>query len=200
LTGTTSFKKWQKKDVVVIDVGGGSVEFVHGRAGKIIQCKSLPLGCVRVRDSLLSRQPADAESLAGALGILHEKMSRGFAKFIGLDCFLLGSGGTMVTLAALQRPGRGAVDLQHLEGLALSKTGVESRLNRLARSTLQELQANPRIPPRRAEVLTAGCCVFYAALLALDAPSIHCTTRGLRYGVWQKMLAPKPYHTVRHPN
>ncbi|MDD5262601.1 MAG: hypothetical protein PHD76_12220 [Methylacidiphilales bacterium] len=198
--GTTSFHKWQEKEVVVIDVGGGSVEFVYGRKGKVLKNKSLPLGCVRVRDSLLPHQPASATQLYEAIEILAKKMTAGFQSFLGLDAFLLGSGGTMMTLTALHPASYALPDIHHYEGMAIRQLEMQERLESLAVSPLAELRSNPRIPTLRADVITAGCCIFYTAMEVLGAKTIHCATRGLRYGVWQKMLAPNPFKSVHYEN
>ena len=198
--GTSSFHKWQGKDILVIDVGGGSVEFVYGRAGNVRQVKSLPLGCVRVRDTLLPGQPVPDDTLKRTVERLTGEMSRKFADFLGLDAFLLGSGGTMMALTSLHARPHGLTDFRHFEGLSIRRHEMEQRLHALAASSLEDLRSNPSIPPSRADVITAGCAVFYAAMQMLRAKTIHCTTRGLRYGVWQKMLAPSPFKSVHYEN
>ena len=198
--GTSSFHKWQDKEALVIDVGGGSVEFVYGRKGKVLKVMSLPLGCVRVYDSLLPDQPATADQLDHAVELLTAHMKRKFSAFLDLDAFLIGSGGTMMTLTALHTRTSGRVDFRHFEGLSIRRHEMQQRLLALAGSSLDELRSNPCIPPGRAEVITSGCAVFYAAMKILHAQTIHCTTRGLRYGVWQKMLAPLPFKSVHYEN
>ncbi|MDR1191058.1 MAG: hypothetical protein LBK60_05240 [Verrucomicrobiales bacterium] len=195
--GTTSYHRWQRRDILVVDIGGGSVEFVSGSGGRLRRVKSLPLGCVRVRDALLhGRQPAPAKILAAAVDELTEKIRAGFKDFIGGGAVLLGSGGTVTTLTALHCPARARI--HELEGLAIRRAELQRLLHFLATRSLDELRAHPRIPRKRADVITAGACVLYAALTVTGAKSVHCTTRGLRYGVWQRLLAPVPFHAVRH--
>jgi exopolyphosphatase/guanosine-5'-triphosphate,3'-diphosphate pyrophosphatase len=198
-SGTTSFHRWQRKNILVIDIGGGSVEFVCGNQGEPRLIKSLPLGCVRVRDTLLhGKQPVRQDILESAVGELTEKMRAGFRNFIGTGAVILGSGGTCTTLAALHCSGQPRVRVHELEGTAIRRTELKTLLDFLAACNLRQLRAHPRIPYRRADVITAGTCVLYAAMQVLDAKTMHCTTRGLRYGVWQKMIAPKPFKAVHH--
>jgi exopolyphosphatase/guanosine-5'-triphosphate,3'-diphosphate pyrophosphatase len=198
-TGTTSFHRWQQKDILVIDIGGGSVEFVYGTNGKPGKIKSLPLGCVRVRDALLhGKQPVSPDLLDDAIETLTTRMRNGFKDFIGLPAVVLGSGGTCTTLTSLHCSGSPRVHVHELEGIAIRHAELKTLLNFLASCSLKRLRAHPRIPYRRADVITAGACVLYAAMQVLDAKAMHCTTRGLRYGVWQKMIARQPFKTVHH--
>ncbi len=175
------------------------MELVYGANGRPRKIKSLPLGCVRVRDTLLhGRQPAGPALIDAAVGELVEKMRRGFREFIGLPAVVLGSGGTCTTLTSLHCSGQPRVRIHELEGLAISAGELQALLAVLAASSLASLRAHPRIPYHRADVITAGACVLYAALRTLGAGSVHCTTRGLRYGVWQKLVAPEPFKLVRH--
>jgi exopolyphosphatase/guanosine-5'-triphosphate,3'-diphosphate pyrophosphatase len=197
--GATSYHRWRQRDILVIDIGGGSVEFVTGSAGRLTRAGSLPLGCVRVRDALLrGRQPVPRELWAATVSELAEQMRVGFKKFTAGGAVVLGSGGTCATLTALHRADHPRVPVHELEGLAIRRAEALTLLEFLASRTLAQLRAHPRIPSRRAEIITAGACVLLAAMRALGANTVHCTTRGLRYGVWQRMLAPTPFKTVRH--
>jgi exopolyphosphatase / guanosine-5'-triphosphate,3'-diphosphate pyrophosphatase len=197
--GTTSYHHWQRRNIIVIDIGGGSVEFVYGTKGKLARVKSLPLGCVRVRDALLhDKQPVPPELLEAAISDLTNQMQRGFKDFIGLPAIILTTGGTATTLTSLHCSGQPRVRVHQLEGIAIRHNELKNLLNFLATASLRRLRAHPRIPYRRADVITAGACALYAAMQVLNAKTVHCTTRGLRYGVWQKMLAPQPFKAVHH--
>ncbi|MDR2463391.1 MAG: hypothetical protein LBD30_06390 [Verrucomicrobiales bacterium] len=197
--GTTSYHRWQRRDILVVDIGGGSVELVSGSGGQLRRANSLPLGCVRVRDALLRhRQPAPPELLAATLNELTDAMRAKFKNFTGSGAILLGSGGTVTTLTALHCAARPKMEIHELEGLAIRRAELQRLLHFLASRSLDELRAHPRIPRQRADVITAGACVLTAALTVTGMKSVHCTTRGLRYGVWQRMLAPVPFQTVRH--
>ena len=49
------------KAMMVIDVGGGSPEFILGKGNRIIQCVSLPLGLVRFTEQFLISDPVREE-------------------------------------------------------------------------------------------------------------------------------------------
>ena len=46
----TADPHWRGKDIFILDIGGGSAEWVQGRHGKMEKRISLPLGAVRLRE------------------------------------------------------------------------------------------------------------------------------------------------------
>jgi exopolyphosphatase/guanosine-5'-triphosphate,3'-diphosphate pyrophosphatase len=190
--GATASPRWRTKTILVIDVGGGSVEFVLGRQGKVLKSISLPLGCVRIRDLFLQEQPPDPLGLQNASLHLEGEIKKRVVKHLPKHFACVGTGGTMLTLAMIQR-GQGAVSRPvEMEGTSLSRPELKGLCQKLSEQSLASLQAHPSIPKKRADIITAGSLIYSSALAALGPGEIHCSTRGLRYGLWCKMLAPRP--------
>jgi exopolyphosphatase / guanosine-5'-triphosphate,3'-diphosphate pyrophosphatase len=190
--GATISPRWRKKAILVIDVGGGSVEFVWGEQGRVHKSISLPLGCVRIRDLFLQEQPPDPLGWQNAAIHLETQIKKRIAPFLvpGVTC--VGTGGTMVTLAMIQRGHHAGKWSSRIEGTKLSIRELQKISTTLSEQTLKTLHQNDSIPQARADIITAGSLIYWSALRALGLKSIHCSTHGLRYGLWGKRLAPQP--------
>ena len=56
-SGVTADPHWRGKDIFILDIGGGSAEWVQGRHGKMEKRISLPLGAARLRERFLHEYP-----------------------------------------------------------------------------------------------------------------------------------------------
>jgi len=190
--GATWTPRWRKKTTLVIDVGGGSVEFVLGRQGKVLKSISLPLGCVRIRDLFLQEQPPDPLGWQNAKLHLESEIKKRVSRHVGVPVDCVGTGGTMLTLAMIHRRHPASIWSEDLDGTAVSRLELHQISRKLSEQSLTILQKNASIPKSRADIITAGSLIYASALEALHLDSIHCSTRGLRYGLWRKMLATRP--------
>lgn len=149
----------------VIDVGGGSTEFVvgHGRPEYAI---SIDIGSVRLteRRSLRSLDSPDA---------MREHVD---ALFAGVNPpylpeRVLGSGGTFVTLAAVA----GASKDQAMSPRATSRLSLaelRTTVDRLLAMSIQEIGQLAMVPAGRAEVLQAGAVCAERAVARIGVPEI----------------------------
>src|SRR5439155_909172 len=59
---------------LVVDIGGGSTEFVFGR-DEVLASRSLDVGCVRITELFLASDPPAPEELANAVGYVRDEIS-----------------------------------------------------------------------------------------------------------------------------
>lgn len=196
-SGVTSSPAWASRRILAMDLGGGSIEFILGRAGRIEKTASLPIGCVRLRDLFLREQPATHEALDTARAFIRSKIRRVLPWFHSAPPIPVGCGGTMFAIAALSlNPARHA-DPDACEGLRVPASAVHRIACNLAFMDLDEIRALAAVPPSRADVITAGALVFDTILQASGAPFLGCATLGLRYGAWQETIAPIRFTRIR---
>ena len=147
--------------LLVMDIGGGSAEFIWGKDGRVEGWKSLPLGAVRLTEKF-QEFAALAEHVRT---MLHRELTG-----IG-DARLIGTGGTNTTLARiLNRP---SFTLDEIRALVM-------KLNTM---TFDERKRVPGLPPERADIIVAGGAVTLFAMETLDAYELTVSVRNLRYGV-----------------
>ena len=166
--GVTSDPAWSTSRLLVLDIGGGSVEFIQGVAGKIERWQSLPLGAVRVTEQFRDRTFAElAEHLRTTL----------CAALAGYDMTgrqFIATGGATTTLG---RVATGKAD--HADLTFEEVSGLVAHLNAMP---LAERRQVPGLPPDRADIIVAGGAVLMFAMEALGATVLTVSTRNLRYG------------------
>jgi exopolyphosphatase/guanosine-5'-triphosphate,3'-diphosphate pyrophosphatase len=169
--GVTSDPVFATDRLSVMDVGGGSAEFILGHAGsprsergKIERLRSLPLGAVRLTEKF----PEFAKLAEYLRTTLHRELT-GFG-----DARLVATGGTNTTLVRVLK---GKVD-----HATFTLDEVRSLVMKLNAMSLAERQQVPGLPPERADIIVAGGAVVLFAMEALGVYELTVSVRNLRYG------------------
>ncbi len=150
---------------VVIDIGGGSTEFVFGERS-VVCSTSIDLGSVRLTEREIPSLPAPASSVAAA----RETAVGAFSDVAlpGTPDRVIGVAGAFTSLSAiaLDLP---AYDRDAVHGSVLTRAGLSDMIGTLAGLSLDQTTAIPSLDPKRAPVILAGAIVAEAALAAVDA-------------------------------
>lgn len=179
--------------LLVIDVGGGSTEFVAGNRA-VEWAVSVDIGSVRLTERLLPDRPATTEEVAAA----HRHVAGLFAAQVTVPQpvrTVVGVGGTFTALAAihLRLP---VHDPQRVHGTALGAADLDSRVQHLASLDLAATRAIPSLDPARAPVLLAGAVVALAAVRHVGAASVmaseHDILDGLAQALAGAVASPRP--------
>jgi len=194
--GISSSRVWSQKKVLALDLGGGSLEFVIGEKGRLEKGRSVPVGCVRLHDLFMKRQPVSAHTLAEAREWILKTCRSVLPWTREPGTTLVGCGGTMITLAALHLNPHKKIFPLDCEGTLIPTESLESILRDLAPRPLASIRRLGAVPASRADVITAGALVFHTIARAAGARRIGCATLGLRYGLWQSEIAPQPFRRV----
>jgi exopolyphosphatase/guanosine-5'-triphosphate,3'-diphosphate pyrophosphatase len=174
-----------KKVILVIDVGGGSTEFILGKGDRIIQWVSLPLGSVRFTDQFLLSDPVQEEEW--------KKMEREILELLvriphPQEPFsMVAVGGTATTLASVEQ-GLEEFILEKIHHFVLKKEALRNQLHLYRSKTIDERRKIPGLPPARADVILAGGAILYMAMKKLGCPSVLVSCHGVRYGILYKRL------------
>ena len=166
--GVASDPAWSTNQLLVLDIGGGSAEFIQGAAGKIDRWQSLPLGAVRLTEQFRDR------SFAELAEYLRTTLRAALAGYGVAGRQFIATGGATITLG---RVATGKTDRTELTFEAVR--GLVAQLNALP---LTELRKVPGLPPDRADIIVAGGAVLMFAMEALGATDLTISTRNLRYG------------------
>jgi exopolyphosphatase/guanosine-5'-triphosphate,3'-diphosphate pyrophosphatase len=165
--GVSSDPEWSNQPILVLDVGGGSAEFIQGERGNIERFQSLPLGAVRLTEQY-------GEDFAGLVGFLRETLHKSLAVYSVQNRRMIGTGGTITTLARIER---GTVDR-----VPISQEELRALVARLNSLPLAERKKVPGLPPERADIIVAGGAVFLVAMELLGAFELTVSVRNLRHG------------------
>jgi exopolyphosphatase/guanosine-5'-triphosphate,3'-diphosphate pyrophosphatase len=185
--GVTSDPYWRKKELLVVDVGGGSAEWVQGSGGKIARRISLPLGCVRLRERFVTHHPVGVAMVEKIQSVLHGQLQPALASYRLDGRILVGTGGTATCLAAMNQELR-EFDAAAVNHYALTRRQLGGWLDRLARMSWSELLTLPGLPHKRTDLIIPGAAVLYVTMEILGARRLVASTRGLRYGILHRLM------------
>jgi len=173
-------------ELVVIDIGGGSTEIVTGTLEGLAARASIPLGAVRLTESLVQRHPVSREVLGEMRGAARLQLKN--APRPTGDFAFVGVAGTVTTLAAIHHE-IPIFDVQRTHNLSLAMSDVESLLDRLARLSLDDRRALTGLDPKRADVIVAGTAILLEAMAHTGADTCWVSDRGVRWGLLRRAIA-----------
>ena len=167
---------------LVVDIGGGSTEFIIGRGMEPERLESLKLGCVTMSarffgDGTLSNRAFQAAETPAQVEV--EAIAREFSRRNWAEAYA--SSGTALALADI------------LEQNGLSEAGITrdglARLRKrmIAAGHVRRLELEG-LKAERAPVLAGGFAVMAAAIAELDVPRINPVGGALRLGVLYDLL------------
>jgi len=179
---------WSAGRLLVLDIGGGSLEVACGRDEEPEMAVSVPLGAGRLtRERLPGDRPPKS-----AVEALREYVDAELAAVIAPGAL----GGTPERAAGTSKTFR---SLARLTGAAPSSAGPYARrtltiaglrqvigfISRMSSADLAELEG---VSPARAHQLLAGALVAEAAMRVMDLPSVEICPWALREGVILRRL------------
>jgi exopolyphosphatase/guanosine-5'-triphosphate,3'-diphosphate pyrophosphatase len=154
---------------LVVDIGGGSTEFVLGPAPdrplEPSGVVSIDIGCVRITERFLHGDPPRPEELSQALSVVHDYLDDLRRELPGVDdaARLVGLAGTVTTVAAVEI-GLPAYDANRIHHFVLSRGAVEDVFRTLATEARADRIHNPGLEEARADVIVGGCIVLAAIM------------------------------------
>ena len=145
---------------LVVDIGGGSTEFIVGR-DKPEGALSIDIGCVRVTEKFLHSDPPAPEELANAIGVVHDALddlTRTVPSVVD-TARLVGLAGTVTTMAAVEI-GLAEYDRDRIHHCDLSRAAAEDVFRTLATESRADRVHNPGLEEARADVIVGGALIL----------------------------------------
>lgn len=161
----------EENRLLVVDIGGGSTEFVTAD-GEV----SVDIGSVRLTERVLGSQPATFEQLVEASNVVEGLLAA--VPVPDQPLRLIGVAGTWVSLAGIERGAR-----HGLHHTTLTRIQLDHLVARLAASTPAQLASTPGLDPSRGPVILGGAIVARQALRHLRAGEVLVSEHDLLDGV-----------------
>jgi exopolyphosphatase/guanosine-5'-triphosphate,3'-diphosphate pyrophosphatase len=179
------------RSTAVVDIGGGSVEVILSAGTAVDHVYSLPLGAVRVTESLVRSDPLREKHWK----LMKAEIDRHIRTVIrprGHRAeIMIGSGGSFTALAHMskwQREGRhGSV-----QGYVLSAAEVIHLLDRLREAPLEARRQMEGLSADRADIIVGGATVISRLIKRLGVQRILVNERGIRDGILLHMISELP--------
>ncbi len=153
---------------VVIDIGGGSTEFVLGEDVPTYRT-SVEIGSVRLTDRVLKERPAPFEQLAAAEDLTAELFSH--VSLPATPGHVIGVAGTFTSLSAISQD-LPAYDPGRVHQSTLSVSRIAELVLYLSLLSVEETAAIPSLDPARAPVILAGGVIAQEAVRRCGAAGV----------------------------
>jgi exopolyphosphatase/guanosine-5'-triphosphate,3'-diphosphate pyrophosphatase len=186
--GVATDPRFAGQPLLILDVGGGSTEFILGQGAVRAFCQSFPLGIVRLCEQLQPSPAPGPGELAGCLAAVQDFLGREVAPVLApaLAAYaspapqLVGTGGTASVLGAMELS-LTEFDPARLETAQLTRAKVRARLERLWGLPLAQRRKVPGLPPERADVILTGVAIYWCVMERFGFERLQISARGMRF-------------------
>jgi exopolyphosphatase/guanosine-5'-triphosphate,3'-diphosphate pyrophosphatase len=180
--------------IVVIDIGGGSTEFIVGRGREVGFFHSTQVGVVRFSERHLTTDPPDPRELEGLAHDAREVFERELPTEVREDVAdAIAVAGTATSVAAIDLDLE-PYDPERVHGHRVSRARLEAIRDRLAAMTNADRRKVRGLDPARAPTIVAGTVVLLEALRAFGLDefeaSEHDILRGAALDHWSRATDP----------
>ena len=152
------------QEVLVVDLGGGSTEFVLGTASGVTAAKSVDIGCVRLTERHLQDDPPTARQIAAAEADVDAAITRA-RQDVPLEraTAVVGVAGSITTIPA-HALGLAEYSPDAIHGAVLPLDTVRAASTGLLEMPRSQRAALPYMHPGRVDVIGAGGLVWRRVL------------------------------------
>ena len=179
---------WSAGRILLLDIGGGSLEIAAGDEDLPEYARSVPLGAGRMTVDFLMEDPPGERAVTQlrrhAVGVLAPVAAD--LKRLGKPHHVVGSSKTIRSLAKLAgypMPGRTGI-----ERMVLPRQQLGQWIPRLARIPAEVRHELPGITPERTFQITAGAVIVHEAMKALGVSELEVSPWALREGVMLRYI------------
>ncbi len=173
--------------ILLLDVGGGSAEFILGHGKKKSFAQSFPLGTVRLLEQFPHADPPTRKEYekirAWLKDFLHREvrtqLEPALKKQAG-EIHLVGTGGTTSILARVEKK-LDRFDREKIERATLSFESIKAHRKQLWSLPLVERKEIVGLPRQRADVILAGVLIYEMVMAEFGFKQLRVSTRGLRF-------------------
>ena len=185
--GVTTDAELARQPLLLLDVGGGSTEFILGHGKKKSFAHSFPLGTVRLMEKFPHSDPPTRGEFTKCRdwlkNFLHFEVRPQLEPALKNETSeirLVGTGGTTSILARMEKK-LDRFDREKIERTVLSFEQVVAHRKNLWKLPLAERKEIPGLPKLRADVILTGVLIYEAVMEEFNFKELRVSTRGLRF-------------------
>jgi exopolyphosphatase/guanosine-5'-triphosphate,3'-diphosphate pyrophosphatase len=196
--GATSGTDLATPPLLLLDVGGGSSEFILGHGGHKSFARSFPLGTVRLMEKCPHGDPAAPNEFLACRHwvrtFLQEHVRPELDQVLQREkksgsLQLAGTGGTATILARMELKSD-RFDREQIEATRLSLAKIQSYEKTLWSLPLATRKEMAGLPKSRADVILTGVSIYASVMETFGFDELRVSTRGLRFAAVASDVAP----------
>ncbi len=200
LLGVASVIRDSRDKRLVIDIGGGSTEFVATEGRAVKGAWSMEMGVVHLTERFLKSDPPVSSELKGleaeikvVVNELKTLMDRAGVDHAGYSAaggaLLVGTAGTITTLAAMDQDLE-TYDRERINNYTLTLEKVKKMYKYLSELTLKEREKVLTLEKGREDLIIPGSAITFIVMESFGFPEIKVSDAGLLEGILLKDGAP----------
>ena len=160
------------EQILVIDIGGGSTEFIVGDIEGIKFAKSENVGALRMTEKFLAKDPIDTNEFSNMSKFIYSEIkdtidyikSKQIKKLVGI-------GGTITSLSAMNQELE-VYSMEKIHNSEVSIKNIKDILQNLKQMTLNDKKTLKGLQPKRADIITAGVEILNIIMENLEIEKI----------------------------
>ncbi|MFD0750144.1 exopolyphosphatase [Mucilaginibacter calamicampi] len=175
---------------LIMDIGGGSVEFILCNADEIFWKQSFEIGAARLMDKFHQVDPIPASSIAELHFYLEEKLAPLFkaAKQYKVES-IIGSSGAFETFAEIiELDKRNPFDLKNIKNYPFETSELIAVTDKLIASSHQQRKSMEGIVSIRVDMIVVASLLTRFVMDTLKVATIKLCTNSLKEGILADML------------
>jgi exopolyphosphatase / guanosine-5'-triphosphate,3'-diphosphate pyrophosphatase len=187
--GATSGSDLAKTPLLLLDVGGGSSEFIVGHGGHKSFASSFPLGTVRLLENSPHNDPPTPDDFFQCRDWVRTYLEQHVRPALepvlqrekeAGNIQLIGTGGTATILARMDLKSD-RFDRDQIEGIRLGLEKIHSWMEMLWGLPLARRREIAGLPKSRADVILTGILIYAAVMDTFGFKELRVSTRGIRF-------------------
>lgn len=189
--------------LLVVDIGGGSTEFLMGQGSEVLSARSMKLGAIRLTERFFSEGNGEgtvegskasarvaprqvrrcSAHVAATLTALADELEGG-----GRHEVAVGSSGTIQAIAAMIAASRGR-EIGDLNGFVFTADELATLVSTLVELTAEERHRVPGLDTRRADIIVGGALLLEGVFETFGIEEMIVSGYALREGVLYDRMA-----------
>jgi exopolyphosphatase/guanosine-5'-triphosphate,3'-diphosphate pyrophosphatase len=172
------------RNALIIDIGGGSVEFIVANAHKAVMLKSLKIGVARMREKFITKDPPSLKEIHAMQAYVTKQLRPVAAKVRKLGFTLaIGSSGTIENIAEMISVQENNRLIEKLNNYKFTRTQFNKLLNKVLQLSAAQRKAIKGLDAKRADIIVSGLLVMDTIMQSFKLDDITLSQYALREGI-----------------
>ncbi len=169
---------------LIVDIGGGSAEFIVGTAHQALLLESYKVGASRLSQQFITSDPASGRDMDALEKHIKKALKPVMKKIEALDVQrIIGTSGTMENLAAMCVQQHGEAEVRRRRPTEMLSDDFALIYKKLQRLPVAGRRAIPGLDPGRADQILGGAAVVAYVFDRLQVDRVEISDRAMREGM-----------------
>ncbi len=174
--------------VLLVDIGGGSTEFLIGVGDQVVEARSMKLGAIRLTERFFADRTTPPDAVEACRNYVRAALAPVSYELGGHQPELtIGSSGTIATVAAMAAELRGE-SIRQMNGATFDADELEAVVKLVLATAPSERKRLAGLDLKRADIIAAGGLLLSEIFKAFDISSMTISDYALREGVLMDRL------------